>query len=117
MPNLDRPNNIAKHLIFNLAIGYRETVMLSLMFGPGIKREALEIGVQGSNKKTPMTEATQAMPIAGLHHINAIASDSHLSLKPSPQGVILRPLEMSVLQRSGTCKIEFLAGCSAQSSS
>jgi len=41
MSDLDRPDRIAQHPILNLAISHGETIMLSLMFGPGINHEAL----------------------------------------------------------------------------
>ena len=41
MFDLERLNGIAEHAILNLAIGHGETIMLSLMFGPGIDLETL----------------------------------------------------------------------------
>jgi hypothetical protein len=46
MFDFDRLDSIAKHLILDLTIGHRKTVMLSLMFGPGINLEALEISIR-----------------------------------------------------------------------
>src|SRR5271163_2271040 len=46
MLDFDRPDGIAKHLMLNLTVGYRKSVVLSHMFGPGINLEALEVGVR-----------------------------------------------------------------------
>ena len=43
--HLDRFDCIAEHLLLDLAIGHCKSVMLSLVLGPGINLEALQIGI------------------------------------------------------------------------
>ena len=46
MLNLNRLDSISEHLMLNLTIGHGETVMLPLMFGPGINLEAFEVDIR-----------------------------------------------------------------------
>ena len=59
---LNRLEGIAEHLLLDLTIGLRKTVMLSFMFSPGINLEALEIDIRGLciDKDSPAYRAISA---------------------------------------------------------